>query len=428
MRRGKIKRLVVLVPPRYLKSLSASVAFPAYVLGHDPRARIIAVSYSDQLARSHANDFRALAHSERYRAVFPGTRISPSKDTEAEVRTTVRGFRYATSVGGTLTGRGGNFLIIDDPQKPQDAHSETARANTQQWFFNTLYPRLDNKVDDAIIVVMQRLHVDDLVGKLLEQSGWHVLNLPAIAMIEEQIPLGDGRFHLRRVGDVLHPEREPLQSLERTKLGMGSLDFSAQYQQAPVPPEGNLIRWNWFKFYDDPPGNRPNDKIIVSWDTAMSAKELSSYSVGLVLQVRGDTIYILDVVREQLEYPDLRRAVLRTHYRWANACTSFALLIENKGSGMSLMQDLRREWQIGAIPIEPAGDKVLRMAAQSARIESGAVLLPRRASWLGEFQTEVMGFPRGRSDDQVDALSQALQYISDSNARRGGWGAVKGLY
>ena len=171
---------------------------------------------------------------------------------------------------------------------------------------------------------MQRLHVDDLVGKLLEQSGWHVLNLPAIAMIEEQIPLGDGRFHLRRVGDVLHPEREPLQSLERTKLGMGSLDFSAQYQQAPVPPEGNLIRWNWFKFYDDPPANRPNDKIFVSWDTAMSAKELSGYSVGMVLQVRGDTIYILDVVREQLEYPDLRRAVLRTYHRWANACTSFA--------------------------------------------------------------------------------------------------------
>ena len=135
---------------------------------------------------------------------------------------------------------------------------------------------------------------------------------------------------------------------------MGSLDFSAQYQQAPVPTEGNLIRWNWFKFYDDPPANRPNDKIIVSWDTAMSAKELSSYSVGIVLQVRGDTIYILDVVREQLEYPDLRRAVMWSHHRWVNACTSFALLIENKGSGMSLMQDLRREWQIRAIPIEPA--------------------------------------------------------------------------
>ncbi len=428
VRQGRISRLIITVPPRYLKSICASVAFPAYVLGHDPTARIICVSYSDTLARSHANDFRALLHSDRYRLLFPGAQVSPSKDTETEIKTTARGFRYATSVGGTLTGRGGNFLIIDDPQKPQDAHSETALANTQQWFFNTLYPRLDSKRDDAIVVVMQRLHVDDLAGRLLEQHGWHVLNLPAIAMSAERIPLGHDRVHVRRPGDVLHAEREPLTSLEQTRLGMGSLDFAAQYQQAPVPPEGNLIKWSWFKFFDDFPAKEPNDRIIVSWDTAMSSKELSSYSVGVVMQVRKETVFVIDIIRKQLEYPDLRRMVLQTHHRWKNISTGYALLIENKGSGMSLIQDLKRESHIHPIAIDPTTDKVMRMSAQSAKIEFGSVFLPRMAPWLGEFQKELMSFPRGHSDDQVDALSQGLQYISDSDARRAYWGSIVGFY
>jgi hypothetical protein len=127
VRCGAVPRLAINVPPRYLKSILTSVAFPAFLLGHDPTARIICVSYSDQLARSHANDCRAILGSDKYRELFPHTIISPHKDTETEVKTTRRGYRFATSVGGTLTGRGGNFLIIDDPQKPEDAHSELAR-------------------------------------------------------------------------------------------------------------------------------------------------------------------------------------------------------------------------------------------------------------------------------------------------------------
>ena len=224
VRRGTIKRLLITVPPRYLKSICASVAFPAYVLGHDPTARIICVSYSEALARAHANDFRAVVGWDRYQRMFPASRISPLKDTETEVKTTARGFRYATSVGGTLTGRGGNFLIIHDPQKSQDAHSEAARTATEQWFYHTLYPRLDSKVDGAIVVVMQRLHEDDLVGKLLKDPGWTHLNLPAIAEKPQRILIGPDQYYYRAVGDVLQPEREPRSSLEQTRLGMGSLD------------------------------------------------------------------------------------------------------------------------------------------------------------------------------------------------------------
>jgi predicted phage terminase large subunit-like protein len=404
---GEIKRLIITVPPRSLKSICTSVAFPAFVLGHDPTRRIICVSYAEGLARKHANDCRAIMRSALYNRLFPETRISLAKDTELEFATTHGGNRLSTSVGGTLTGRGGNLIIIDDPLKPQDAHSEAARESTKQWYSNTLLSRLDDKINDAIIVVMQRLHLDDLVGHLLEQEGWIHLNLPAIAEAEHQIPLGQGRFHLRRPGDLLHPEREPRAVLDEFKRSMGSLDFAAQYQQEPVAEGGNLIKWDWFKFYQEPPARQSGDRIIVSWDTALSSKELSSYSACVVLQVKGETAYVLEVFRGRLEYPDLKRKVIAVYRQWRNACSRFELVIENKGSGMSLIQDLKREG-INAIAVDPEGDKAMRMNAQTARIEAGSVLLPRQAAWLDDFRAEILPFPAGRYSDQVDAFSQAL--------------------
>ena len=274
--RGEIKRLIITVPPRSLKSICASVAFPAFVLGHDPTRRIIEVSYSEGLARKHANDFRAVMRSPLYRRLFPGTRISAAKDTELEVMTTARGFRYATSVGGTLTGRGGNLLILDDPLNALEAHSERARESLKQWYANTLLSRLDNKADDAIIVVTQRLHVDDLVGHLLEQGGWTELSLPAIAEVEQVVPLGPDRCHHRKVGELLHPEREPAWALEDLKRTMGSVDFAAQFQQEPIAAGGNLIKWHWFIAYDEPPRWEQGDKLIVSWDTAMSGESFAT--------------------------------------------------------------------------------------------------------------------------------------------------------
>jgi predicted phage terminase large subunit-like protein len=405
--RGEIKRLVITVPPRSLKSICASVAFPAFVLGHNPARRIICVSYAEKLARKHANDCRAVMRSSLYRRLFPGTRISAAKDTELEVVTTARGFRYATSVGGTLTGRGGNLLILDDPLSADDAHSERARESLRQWYGNTLLSRLDNKVEDAIIVVTQRLHVDDLVGHLLEEGDWAELNLPAIAEIERPVPIGPGKFHHRKPGDVLHPEREPAWELEKLKRKMGSADFAAQYQQQPVPPSGNLIKWAWFRVYDKPPMRDVGDHTIVSWDTAMSPGELSDYSACVVLHVKGEDAFILEVVRERLDYPDLRRKTIDLHRRWRNHTNSYALLIEDKGSGMSLMQDLKAEG-IRAIPVKPIMDKVMRMNGHLARIEAGCVHLPRQAPWLDDLRKELMEFPVGRFDDQVDAFSQAL--------------------
>ncbi|MCH7910393.1 MAG: terminase, partial [Candidatus Hydrogenedentes bacterium] len=276
---GEIRRLIITVPPRNLKSICVSVAFIAWVLGHDPARRIIVVSYSEDLAKKHSRDCRAVMESPWYRAVFPGTRLDPGKNTEIEFMTTQRGFRLATSVGGTLTGRGGNIIIIDDPLKPTDAMSEAKREAVKQWYNGTLYSRLDSKADDVIILVMQRLHVDDLVGHVLEQEPWVHLNLPAIAESSQRIQTGPETFIDRRAGDVLHPEHESRETLDDIKSVLGTYAYSAQYLQSPVPAGGTMIKWSWFRFYDEAPPLGENDRIIQSWDTASKAGELHDYSV-----------------------------------------------------------------------------------------------------------------------------------------------------
>jgi hypothetical protein len=207
IRRGEINRLIINMPPRHLKSLTVSVAFPACLLGLEPKHRIFAISYGSELSSKHASDFRSIAQSSWYARAFPKMRITRSL--EEEVITSKRGFRKATSVAGPLTGLGGNIFIIDDPQKPADAQSQSRRTTLNQWVSNTLMSRLDNKETGVIIVVMQRVHTDDLSGFLANASDdWTVLSLPAIAEDEQHIPIGDHEFYHRGVGEALHPAHD----------------------------------------------------------------------------------------------------------------------------------------------------------------------------------------------------------------------------
>jgi hypothetical protein len=240
---GRINRLAINLPPRHLKSIAASVAFPAWLLGHDPTIRIICASYSENLAGKHALDCRAVMESDWYRRVFLDTRLSREKNAELNFVTTRHGFRYSTSVGGTLTGRGGNFMIIDDPIKPEDAMSDSRRSAVNEWFDRTLYSRLDNKRKDVIILIMQRLHIDDLTGHVLGKEPWVHLNIPAIAEAEQRIRLAPNRLYSRRLGELLHEARESKADLARIRATIGSFNFSAQYQQRPIPLEGEIVRW-----------------------------------------------------------------------------------------------------------------------------------------------------------------------------------------
>jgi predicted phage terminase large subunit-like protein len=406
---GKIKRLLITLPPRHLKSVCASVAFPAWILGHDPSKRIICASYSADLASKHAHDCRAVMDADWYQRIFPHTRIS-EKNAEMNFMTTRYGYRYSTSIGGTLTGRGGNILIIDDPLKSEDAFSEAKRSAVNEWYDGTLYSRLDNKREDVIILIMQRLHLEDLAGHVLLQEPWVHLNLPAIAEIVEDIPISRNKTYLRNLGEVLDERRESKEVLARIKASLGSYNFSAQYQQRPVPLEGEIIKWDWFREYDTPLRRQPSDEIVQSWDTAYKATELSDYSVCTTWLVRGNQYYLVHVLREKLDYPNLKKKVIEH----AQMHQADVVIIENKGSGMALIDELRQGGAAGMpmpIAFDPENDKVTRMATQSSKIEAGQVLLPRNAAWLDDFRTELLQFPRGRYDDQVDSVSQFLDWI-----------------
>ena len=413
---GKIKRLITTVPPRHLKSIIYSVALPAFLLGQDPTKRIICVSYSNDLTVKHAIDFRAVMSSPWYRRVFPNTMISREKDTQSETMTTARGYRYGTSVNGTLTGRGADIIVLDDPQKPDEALSEAHRNSVGQWFDTTLLSRLDSKSNGAVVMVMQRVHEDDLAGRLLEKGGWHHLKIAAIAEQNERIPIGRKKVHKRKVDEVIDPNGDSREALTLLQQSMGELFFSAQYQQEPIPLAGNLIKAVWFKNYDVAPTMQWKDRLVISIDTAMKGTPAADFSVATVWLSHGDNSYLLDLWRERVDYPNLRRAIQRLREKYPRA----TLLIEDKGSGTSLIQDLRAE-TVAPIAINPEGDKITRLAAVSVQFESGSVLFPKDAVWLGALKAELLGFPNVRHDDQVDSVTQALSWIRQHRKNQVKW-------
>jgi predicted phage terminase large subunit-like protein len=408
--RGEIKRLIINVPPRSLKSLQAAVAFPAFVLGHNPSAQIICASYGQELANKHSLDSRNLMSSPWYRTTFPNTRLSPQKQSLQEFVTTQNGFRLATSVGGVLTGRGADLIIIDDPLKPDEAVSETPRGTTNDWYDHTLYTRLNDKRTGCIIIIMQRLHEDDLVGHVLEQEGWEHIRLPAIAEEREthiiRSILGT-RTVRREGGEALHPAREPLAVLQHIRRTIGEYNFAAQYQQLPAPLGGGLVKAEWFKFYR--PGEEPAkfDIVFQSWDTANKSTELSDYSVCTTWGLKRKKLYLLHVYRKRLEFPELKRAVVSL----ASQFRASTVLIEDKASGTALIQDLIRDGVFGITRYEPTMEKIMRLHSASSTIENGFVYLPEQADWLPEYLHELTTFPAAKHDDQADSTSQALDWV-----------------
>jgi predicted phage terminase large subunit-like protein len=402
--RGEERRLIVNLPPRSLKSIAFSVALPAYALGLNPKKRVICISYSTELAKKMSNDFRAIVESDWYRRIFPNTRIGRFKNTESEIEFTERGYRLAVSVNGTLTGRGGDLIIIDDPIKAIDALSEPTRTGVNDWFLNTLLSRQDNKLTAAILLVMQRVHVDDLTGSLLAgPEEWEVLKLPAIAEVGELIPIGGGRFHERLPADVLWPKREPRRILERLRVQLGSDVFSAQYQQAPLPPGGAMIKRDWVGRYRARPPRTPQSRVVQSWDTASKGGAENDWSVCTTWLNEAGQFYLIDVDRGRYDYPELKRRALLL----ADRHKPSRILIEDTGTGTALIQELKRMGR-AAIAVRPERDKIARMSIESSKFEAGLVHLPERAPWLAEFEAELFAFPNARYDDQVDSTSQAL--------------------
>jgi len=409
VREGKIRRLIINLPPRHLKSLLASIAFPAWCLGHDPSAQFLSVSYAQDLADKLARDCRAIMMSPWYRKIFP-TRLAPHRHAVQEFITTRHGYRLATSTGGVLTGRGADIIVIDDPLKPEEALSEAQRQAANEWYDHTLYSRLNDKRYGAIVIVMQRLHEDDLVGHVLGQEQWEVVRFPAIAETDEEHQIEtiwEARCFTRRQGEPLHPDREPLDTLDRIRRTIGEYNFAGQYQQSPAPLGGGLVKAEWFKRYRE--NERPErfDRIVQSWDTANKATELSDFSVCTTWGVRGKDLFLLGLFRRRLEYPALKRAVCEQQSQF----DATVVLIEDKASGTQLIQELIADGCHGVTRYQPTTDKIMRMHAQTAMIENGFVYIPETAPWVAEYLHEMTVFPKGKHDDQVDSTAQFLDWF-----------------
>jgi predicted phage terminase large subunit-like protein len=403
--RGQNKRLIINVPPRSLKS-TMMVALAAFILGHNPSRRVIVVTYGADLSIKFTNDLRAILNSAWYQRLFPRTSISRTKNTEVEVQTTENGFFLGTSVEGSLTGRGGDIVLIDDPLKPMDAFSDAKRERVNTWFSSTLLSRLDDKQTGRIVIFMQRLHADDLAGRLQRSSDdWTTLALPAIAMRQERIQIGQDAYYDRRVGEVLHGEREPLRILEQIRTQIGTEMFAAQYQQAPVPANSVVMSRDWIRRYERLPEYTSNRKIVQSWDTASKEGELNDYSACVTLLYQGGKIYLLDVLRARFDYPTLRYRAIA----YAQSYRPDIILVEDAGVGTALKVELQNA-NLPAVAVQPQLNKKMRMAIQSEKVKNGTILLPKEAWWLSDFEEELFGFPHSAHDDQVDALSQGLAY------------------
>jgi predicted phage terminase large subunit-like protein len=407
----EIKRLIINIPPRSLKSISVTVAWPAWLLGLNPSERILAASYSQQLSSKHSQDCRHLIQSQWYQEVFPDVRLSASENQKMRFETTERGHRIATSVGGSSTGEGGNILIVDDPHNPMQAASDVQRITALDWFDQTFSSRLNNKKQGVIVVVMQRLHEDDLTGHLLEKGGWEHLCLPAIAEEKQFIQIGSFEKE-RESGELLHANREGIGELASIKRELGSYAYAGQYQQQPAPIGGGMFRDEWWRYYDLLPKMK---RCIVVGDTAMKAKEQHDYSVFMCWgECERGNAYLVDLLRGKWEAPELEQAFV-AFYNKNKHNESLRLqkaFIEDKASGTGLIQKIKREYKIPIVGIKrDSNDKVSRAMNVIPFIEAGYVFLPKDAPFLNDLLAECRMFPNGKHDDQIDVISDGLNEL-----------------
>jgi len=410
--RGEIKRLMVFMPPRHGKSELVSRCLPAFLMGRDPDAQIIAVSYSSDLAGRMNRDVQRIIDSDEYQRLFPDTKLAQEHAKtygQKYMRTSdlfeVVG-RYGTyrcsGIGGGITGMGARWVIVDDPIKNQDeAHSITYRDKVWDFYTSTLYTRLE--ADSGILVTLTRWHEDDLAGRLLKLAKedsradqWDQVVWPAI---KESPPTPDDP---RDEGEALWESRFPAQVVERNKAN-GTYVWNALFQQRPAPPEGNIINRDWFRYYDELPAK--TSSWLQSWDLTFKASKGGSFVVGQVWCRSQANFYLVDQYRARPDFPATIEAMMMMFKRWPEARLK---LVEDAANGPAVIASLRDKVPgIVAVAVGRA-TKESRLHAVSPMIESGNVYLPRKAPWLGDFIEEVVSFPNAPNDDQVDTMTQAL--------------------
>lgn len=428
---GVIKRLIINLPPQEGKSQRVSRRTPLWLLCRDPSLRIVIASYEHGVARRWGRDIRndILTHEQRL-----GLRVRPDTSAAHEWQLDGHGGGvFCTGIGGALTGRPADVMLIDDPHKGRkEADSVTFRDAAWDWWTETARTRMSPET--PVVLIMTRWHEDDLAGRLLrwDEQSWTVINIPAQANHRpdrgETDPLGRqpgeylestrGRHLPRPAGSC---QKHPDQSCcdwDDIRRDVGTRAWQALYQGDPTPPEGSIFKRSWWQRYDHPPwverrdGSRiahSFDEMLISWDMAFKDTDGADFVCGQVWGRRGVQAFLLDQVHDRLSFVETVQAVRDLAARWPQAT---AKLVEDKANGTAVINLLRRK-VAGLIPVEPEGSKVARAAAVSPFVEAGDVFLPapELAPWITDLVDEAAGFPNSAHDDRVDAMSQALNRL-----------------
>ena len=399
---GKQRRLLINLCPRHLKSFITSVCFVAWVLGRNPKAKFLCISYGDDLARQHSLKTKQLMGSDFYRRLFPETLIEPVDNTITHFSTTAGGGRQAVSINGAITGHGADYIVIDDPTKADDALAVTALQAANKTFDQTIFNRQDNMKEGVIIVVMQRLGQADLTGHLLGRGGYHHIRIPLIAEQRETHRLYGGKVRVREPGELLHPARMGEEELKDVRYD--ETVFQCQYQQNPVPRAGAIFVDSMFQYYKE----RARERFrIQSWDVATSISERADFPVCLTWDIVGEDYdyYLIDAWSMKCHFTDLAAHAKHLEQKYAPDM----IICETTGVGQSLYDTLKThvgELRVGHHdPREPKLERAYRVVNRMSR-----VYLPAQADWLMEFRNQLLAFPNGVHDDHVDALTQFLLY------------------
>lgn len=412
------KHLLINVPPRTLKSELVNIFFSVYLWILDDSKQFISSSYSASLSIALSVQARRLIESDWFKARFPELELSKDDNQKSKFTTVNGGLRYCTSTGGTVTGMGADVIVIDDPQNPQLARSEVERENANRFFNETLRSRLNNPDKGMFIVIMQRLHENDLTGMLLnlEPEKWRHICLPA--EVSDNVKPLELKEHY--TDGLLFPERLSAGVLESFKTGLGSYGYSGQYSQLPSPDEGGIIKRDWFNIIKELPKDNNNNPMHIKWDffldTAYTAKQENDATALLCAGYDGQQLYIKEIKAVRLEFPELIEEIKR--FAMANGYTNQSrIYIEPKASGKSIVQQLKRQTGLNVIEDKPpTQDKVSRVNGVSAVIEAGRVnLLDGR--YIDAFLNECAAFPNGSHDDRVDTLVMALDKYTTRSKR-----------
>jgi len=406
---GRKPRVIVNLPPGFMKSILISIMYVAWRLGVDPTVKFVCISYGDDLANKHAASTRKLMQSPVYKAIFPGTVLD--KKSEGWLTTTKGGYRYATAVGSDITGFRPTEIIVDDPIEPEEGSSELVKQKLRSWISSSVLTRFEDNAKNVFILVMHRIAPDDLAGTLQGQGGYRTVSMPLVAEKKQTFTSQGNVIMTRQPGELLHPGRMTLEQLEQLKREISPHAFASQYQQRPVFGGSGMCSIDRLARYDVPP---TFELVMHSWDIGATLDGNPSVCTkwGVATDSTGrDNIYLTDVVRLKLELPDVRAAIRAQD----KLDKPDLIVLDHRGVGLGVYQEFRRERYRHVYPLATDGtsndSKIDRFGKALLYMYDGVVKFPTSGTFLDDVLYALATFPDLKEFDLIDSITQLVAFM-----------------